>query len=73
MTQIALNEAKEKLSELVDAVGRGEEIVITKNGKPVARLGPAIDGEQRVAGRSRGKVHMADDFDAPLDDFAEYM
>jgi prevent-host-death family protein len=74
MTQIALAEAKEKFAELVEAVGRGEEVVITKDGKPVAKMTRAEERKpQRVFGSSKGKIHMADDFDAPLDDFAEYM
>jgi prevent-host-death family protein len=74
MTQIALNDAKEKLVELVDAVGRGEVVVITRDGKPVAKILPAdAQKPKRVFGSAQGMIRMADDFDAPLDDFAEYM
>ncbi|MEX0613002.1 MAG: type II toxin-antitoxin system prevent-host-death family antitoxin [Pirellulales bacterium] len=74
MTQIALVEAQQRLAELVEAVGRGEEFVITLEGKPVAKVSAA--GEARPArrfGSARGKVEIADDFNAPLDDFADYM
>jgi prevent-host-death family protein len=48
MRQVGLFEAKNKLSELVDAASAGEEIVITKRGKPVARLGPAFAAAERA-------------------------
>lgn len=77
MTQIALSEAQEKLPDLVAAVAGGEEIVITVDGKPAAKMTPAApatsEKPKRVFGSARGMIHMADDFDAPLDDFAEYM
>jgi prevent-host-death family protein len=41
MTNVGAIEAKAKLSELLDRVGQGEEIVITRDGKPAARLVPA--------------------------------
>ena len=59
--------AKTHLSRLLDRAARGEEVVITRHGKPVARLTPV---EQRRAPRKlgalRGKVRVAADFDAPL-------
>jgi len=74
MTQIALIEAQQRLAELVEAVGRGEEFVITLEGKPVAKVSAAGEARPpRRFGSARGKIEIADDFDAPLDDFAEYM
>ena len=74
MTQIALIEAQQRLAELVEAVGRGEEFVITLEGKPVAKVSSAGEGRHpRRFGSARGKIEIADDFDTPLDDFAEYM
>jgi prevent-host-death family protein len=46
MTTIGAIEAKSRLSELLDRVARGEEIVITRDGKPAARLVPA--GEESI-------------------------
>jgi prevent-host-death family protein len=64
---INLYEAKTHLSELVDRAARGEEIVIAKAGNPRARLAPiARKRVQRRPGGGRGKVWVADDFDAPL-------
>jgi prevent-host-death family protein len=74
MTQIALSDAQSRLPDLVAAVANGEEFVITLEGKPVARVtAAAAEKPKRVFGSARGMiVEIADDFDAPLDDFAEY-
>jgi prevent-host-death family protein len=64
---VNLYEAKTHLSELVDRAAQGEEIVIAKAGHPRARLGPVPSKRQRRRpGGGRGKVWIADDFDAPL-------
>jgi len=74
MTQIALGDAQQRLPELVDAVARGEEFVITLEGKPVAKVSAAdADRPARRFGSARGKIILADDFNAPLADFADYM
>ena len=58
-------EAKIHLSKLLDRVLKGEEIVIGRAGKPVARLVPfAAKRTPRVPGRLAGKIVMAEDFDA---------
>ena len=51
MREIGAFEAKNKLGSLLDAVERGEEIVITRRGKPVARLVPAQTGFDRAKAR----------------------
>lgn len=61
-----LYEAKTQLSALVDQVAAGAEIIIAKNGKPMAKLVPIRDRVRRQPGRLKGKVWMSDDFDAPL-------
>jgi prevent-host-death family protein len=58
-------EAKTRLSELVDRAARGEEIVISKRGKPVARL-CAMPSIERKFGVLKGKLSVPDDFDKPL-------
>jgi prevent-host-death family protein len=62
-------EAKTQLSKLVDLAASGHDIVIARNGKPVARL-TAPANEKRMAGFGalKGKGWIADDFDAPLPD-----
>ncbi|HEX5470525.1 MAG TPA: type II toxin-antitoxin system prevent-host-death family antitoxin [Lacipirellulaceae bacterium] len=74
MTQIALLDAQQRLAELVEAVARGEEFVITLEGRPVAKVSPADQPRpRRRFGSASGKVELADDFDAPLESFADYM
>lgn len=68
-----MHEAKTKLSQLVERVESGEEIIIARNGKPVARL-VSVSGTSSLAavhGALRGRVHFAEDFDELPDDIAE--
>lgn len=66
---VNLYEAKTNLSKLVDRAAAGEEIVIAKAGRPVARLVPlAPKPPRRVPGRWKGRIWIAPDFDAPLPD-----
>lgn len=73
MAQIGMHEAKTQLSKLVERVEAGEEIVITRRGKPAARLIPERHGQgfASLAGAWRGKVWIADDFDELPDDLAD--
>jgi prevent-host-death family protein len=75
MTVVELHEAETKLEKLVEEAGAGEEVVITRGGKPVARLvAPSSESDgDRVPGSAKGLFTVPDDFDAPLDDFREYM
>jgi prevent-host-death family protein len=67
VSQVNIHEAKTHLSRLVDRAASGEEIVIAKSGKPVARLVPFDrDRTPRHLGTMRGLITVADDFDAPL-------
>lgn len=65
---INLYEAKTHLSRLVDRAAAGEEIIIAKNGSPVARLVPLapVMARRRAGGDWKGKVWIAPDFDEPL-------
>jgi prevent-host-death family protein len=64
MDQINVYEAKTHLSRLLDRVEAGEEIVISRAGRPVARLVPyQRNGRTRQPGAWRGKVHLTEDFD----------
>jgi prevent-host-death family protein len=73
MAQFGMHEAKTKLSQLVERAEGGEEIVIARHGKPVARLVPVAHTNSlaSVYGALRGQIHMADDFDELPDDIAE--
>lgn len=62
----SVHEAKTHLSRLLQRVeSSGESIVITRSGKPVARLVP-VGGEPRRPGRLKGRIRIGKDFDAPL-------
>lgn len=65
--QVNIHEAKTHLSRLLARAGEGEEIIIAKAGKPIARLVP-IKGRvpHRQPGSAKGRVTVAPDFDAPL-------
>jgi prevent-host-death family protein len=66
-TTLNLYEAKTQLSKLVERAAAGEEIVIAKAGKPVARLLPVeARREPRRPGLMKGKIWIAEDFDEPL-------
>ena len=61
-----LYEAKTRLSSLVEEAAAGAEIIIAKNGRPMAKLVPLKSASQRRPGRSKGKIWIGADFDAPL-------
>ena len=64
---VSLYQAKTQLSRLVDRAAEGEEIVISKSGRPRARLVPLEDTRPlRVPGKGKGKWRVGRDFDAPL-------
>ena len=61
---VDIDDAGIRLSALVDLVEAGEEVIIARNGRPIARLGPLTDkAPSRVPGAWRGQIHIADDFD----------
>ena len=65
---VSVHEAKTHLSRLLRRVESGEEVVIARAGRPIAKLVPATEPRRRELGFDRGLVIIADDFDAPLDD-----
>ena len=67
MKPVNVHDAKTHLSRLLQRVERGEEIVIARAGRPVAKL-VAVTKAKRVLGTDRGLVRIAEDFDAPLPD-----
>lgn len=74
MRQVNLAEAKSHLSALVQAAMTGTDVVIARDGKPMVRLVPVAANAERTLGLAGRKgFFMADDFDAPLDEFADYM
>lgn len=71
---IDLHHAETRLSELVRQAARGEDVILTEGGEPVAKIIPLRRSRgPREFGSARGLIHMSDDFDEPLEDFREYM
>ena len=74
MSSVSLDEAQAKLPELLEQLEPGEEITITDHGQPLALVKKAERNSWPCkAGSARGKIHLAPDFDAPLEEFKEYM
>jgi antitoxin (DNA-binding transcriptional repressor) of toxin-antitoxin stability system len=74
MTNISIQQAQLQLPELIHQLAPGDEVVITENNRQIARIVPPIVTQPtRKLGSLRGTVlHLAPDFDAPLDEFKEY-
>ncbi len=67
MTKVNIHQAKTQFSRLIELAASGEEVVIARSGKPVARLVSYIPkGAVRRPGSMRGKIRIKNDFDAPL-------
>ena len=67
MHQVNIHQAKTQFSRLVERVAGGEEIIIAKSGKPIARLVPYVPKRAvRRPGAMRGKIRIKKNFDAPL-------
>jgi prevent-host-death family protein len=71
MTMFNIHDAKTHFSKLLERVLKGEDIVIAKAGKPVARILPFVEenSSPRVPGIDKGKVTIMPDFDEPLPEF----
>jgi prevent-host-death family protein len=74
MYQVSVNEASSQLAELVEAAIRGEAVFITKNGSETVQLVPVTPALPKPQfGSAKGFITMSDDFDAPLEDFKDYI
>lgn len=75
MHRVNLDEAQAQLSDLINAAIRGEKVFITNDDQETVELVPvASPKRRRQFGSAKGLIiYMADDFDAPLSDFDEYM
>lgn len=62
MTTVNVYEAKSSLSRLIAAAEAGDTIVIARNGKPVAQLGPVPKQAARFPGRMKGRIVISEDF-----------
>ena len=69
MASINIYEAKTRLSQLVDRAAAGEDIVVSRNGKPLVRITRLEDAKRSVRfGVLKGRIKIGRDFDAPLPD-----
>jgi prevent-host-death family protein len=71
MTQtVSVDEAQNKLQDLVAQALAGDEVIITEHGTPAARLVPVVAHcrKKRIPGLNRGTISMSEDFDKPLPD-----
>ena len=71
MYEIDLKEAKAQPNRLLESALEGEEVVITRDDKPIVRLVP-VNGVRRHSGSAKRQISISEDFDKPLEDFAEY-
>jgi antitoxin (DNA-binding transcriptional repressor) of toxin-antitoxin stability system len=74
-TTVTLQEAQEKLPDLIEQLQPGEEMTIAEKGQPLARLTKAsrTSWPCRAGSYKKAEFWMAPDFDAPLDEFKDYM
>jgi prevent-host-death family protein len=71
--QVNMHDAKTRLSELVAAAERGEEVVIARDGTPAVRLvAVGVEYAPVRLGVLAGEIEIGEDFDDPLPEFAEY-
>ncbi len=74
MYEIELEKARAQLERVIQTALDGEEVVITQNREAVLKIVPVPRSNgRRKAGSAKGLVSIAEDFDAPLEDFKEYM
>ena len=83
MSQVLLEDAGSRLAQLIDQASQGEEVIIVRDHTPIAKIVPVSaeelephQPEKRKSGFGNAKdvlIYMADDFDAPLEDFKDYM
>ncbi|MFL5538759.1 MAG: type II toxin-antitoxin system Phd/YefM family antitoxin [Longimicrobiaceae bacterium] len=72
---VEVEQAGTQLDRLIEELDAGAEVVITRGGQPVARLVAATpeSAGERIPGSAKGLFTVPDDFDAPLEDFRDYM
>ena len=72
--QVTLEEAASRFADLVQQAAAGEEIIVTQNEQPLVKIsGMRRDRPRAQAGRAKGRVWLAPDFDEPLEEFKDYM
>ncbi len=74
MHQVTIHEAKTNLSKLIQEALNGETVIIAKGKLPLIKLEVLAEAKKtrRIGGAAKLNMHMADDFNEPLDDFSLY-
>ena len=73
MATFNIADAKARFSELVQKAMIGDEVIIAKDNKPVAKLVPlVVSGKARKPGSAKGEIWVAPDFDATPAEFGDY-
>lgn len=74
MKPVKIHEAKTNFSKLIGRVEAGEEVVVQRGDVPVAKIVPyETSGHARKAGALKGRINIAEDFDAIPAEFLEYV
>ena len=68
MSTVNIHDAKTHLSRLLEDVAKGEDVVIARAGRPIARIVPFDRGGKRKLGALDGQIRIPEDFDSPLPD-----
>ena len=72
MTQITLQAAERNWAEILQKALNGEETIIERDGKPVAKVSP-VKADEEWFGMDEGKIWMAEDFNETPEEFDEYL
>ena len=70
---IPIDQAPDQIVGLARALGPGDEIILTENDKPIARILPSPTPSKRVAGTCKGMLTIVKEDDEHLEDFKDYM
>ncbi len=73
LVNVNYEDVKTKFADLIEAALRGDKVVITKNGQQIVEIVPIKPAHKPRFGSAKGKIKIADDFDAPLEDFKDYV
>lgn len=73
METFNIHEAKAQFSKIMRRVEQGQAVLVARDGVVIARITPETTGKRIKLGRDEGKGSIATDFDAPLEDFADYL
>jgi prevent-host-death family protein len=72
METFNIHEAKAQFSKIMRRVEQGQAVLVARDGVVIARITPELSYRGIKLGRDEDKAEIAEDFDAPLEDFADY-